>query len=87
MFDDNPKDLTAWLAEAERRSRIRTNFDQGEARKKLATWIRQDSRFGEFDASKLAERVVDCIGHGATLDLDDPVLKGRERRPLDRRTG
>ena len=87
MFDDNHKDMTAWLAEAERQARIKSNFSETDAQKKLTAWIKQDSRFSEFDATKLAERVVDCIGHGAVLDLSDPVLKGGERRPLDRRYG
>jgi len=53
----------------------------------MRKWIRNDNRFDAFEASKLADRVNECIQSGATLDLDDPVLKGRERRPLDKRYG
>ena len=87
MFDDNSKDLTATLAEMHRVARIKSNFSETDAKEKMRKWIKQDSRFGEFDAAKLADRVNECIQSGATLDLDDPVLKGGEKRPLDRRYG
>ena len=86
MFDDSARDMTAWLAEAERQARIKSNFSQSDAGKKLSRWIEQDSRFDEYDSARLAERVVDCIGHGAVLDLSDPYLtKGGQRRPGDKR--
>jgi hypothetical protein len=86
MFDRDPNSLAATLSEMEHRSRIKSNFDQGEAKRKLAEYVGQDRRFDSFDLSRLIERVADCRSNGATLDLDDPFLqRGGERRPLDQR--
>ena len=87
MFDKDPRDLTATLAEMEYRSRVTTNFTQSEAREKMTQWLSQDRRFDDFDKDKLVQRVQECRQAGAVLDLDDPVLKGQERRPLDKRYG
>ena len=87
MFERDQKDLVVTLGEMDRQSRIRTNFDQPAAREKMAGWLSQDRRFDEFDKDKLARRVQECRQSGAVLDLDDPVLKGGEPRPLDRRYG
>ena len=64
MFDDNSKDLTATLAEMHRVARIKSNFSETDAKEKMRKWIKQDSRFDEFDAAKLADRVNECIQSG-----------------------
>jgi hypothetical protein len=82
MFERDPKDMTLALSQMERLSRDRTNFDQVAAREKLRGFIEQDRRFDEFDHDRLAARVLECRQCGATLDLDDPQLKGLDPRPL-----
>lgn len=84
MFDCDPVDLTRTLAEMERHSRLRTNFDQPAARDLMAQWLKQDRRFDGYDADRLVKRVADCRASGAVLDLTDPVLRGQPRRPLDK---
>ena len=82
MFGDEPKDLYATLSQMERLSRERTNFDQMAAREKFKEFLERDRRFDDFDKDRLVARVQECRSCGATLDLDDPRLKGGEARPL-----
>jgi hypothetical protein len=85
MFDAKPSDMTATLSIMEKWARERTNFNQIEAKQKMVEYISADRRFDGYDAAKLAERVNDCRGRGARLDLDSPELKkGGAKRPLDR---
>ena len=86
MFENDPKNLAATLSEMERQSRLVTNFDQPAAQQKMAIWLGQDRRFDAFNKDMLVRRVQECRQSGATLDLDDPRLKGRPARPLDKRT-
>jgi hypothetical protein len=85
MFGDSEKDLCATLSEMHRRARDRCNYNQVEAEQKLAEWIQQDRRLDAYDAARLAQRVNTCLQSGAVLELDAPeLLKGGQRRPLDR---
>jgi hypothetical protein len=84
MFGNTPKDLCATLSEMETVARQRSNFNQIEARNVMSSWIRNDQRFAAFDSDALAKRVVECKSCGASLDLDDPRLRGGEARPLER---
>jgi hypothetical protein len=87
MFELDEKDLSVTLREMERESRIRSNFDQGAARQKMAQWLSQDRRFDGFDKNRLVERVTECRQSGGVLDLTDPTLRGGPPRVGDRRTG
>jgi hypothetical protein len=86
MFERDPKDMALTLSEMERRSRERCNFNQAEARTKMAEWISQDARFSDLDPSRVAERVARCRSNGAVFDITDPHLrKGGQPRPPERR--
>lgn len=86
MFRNDPRDLTATLAEMEYRARQLTNFNQTEAKQKMQEWIANDRRFDGYDHQRLVERVQLSKSNGAALELDDPQLKkGGQPRPLDRR--
>jgi hypothetical protein len=84
MFGDDERDRVAALAEMERLSRTRTNFDQVAAREVFKQYLGQDRRFDEYNKDALVRRVQECKAQGAVLDLTDPVLRGRAPRPLDR---
>jgi hypothetical protein len=85
MFTTHPNDLTKTLAEMERVSRDRCNYNQVEAKAKFKEFLALDRRFDQFDKNALVERVTHCRTSGAHLDLIDPQLKGLPPRPLDRR--
>ena len=87
MYGDDERDKIAALAEMERLSRVRTNFDQVAARETFKSYLNADRRFDEFDKDALVSRVQECRSCGAILDLDDPRLRGQPARPLDRRYG
>lgn len=84
MFDRNEKDMKKTLGEMAQLSRQRSNFDQGAAKEKFKEFLRQDRRFDGYNVDALVTRVDQCLSAGAQLDLTDPVLRGGERRPLDR---
>jgi hypothetical protein len=85
MFDRNPRDLCNTLSQMHRQARTVSNFNSVEAERKLAEWIQQDRRLDNYDAARLAQRVNTCLQSRAVLELDAPeLLKGGERRPLDR---
>ena len=84
MFDRDERDLVRTLNEMERTARERSHFDQIEARQRLRSYVQADRRFNSYDADALVSRVLECRQCAAVLDLDDPVLRGGERRPLDR---
>ena len=81
MFGDDERDRVAALAEMERLSRVRTNFDQPAAREVFKQYLNSDRRFDLFDKDALVRRVQECKAQGAVLDLTDPVLRGLEPRP------
>jgi hypothetical protein len=85
MFGDDERDRVATLAEMERLSRVRSNFDTVAARETFKSYLSADRRFDEFNKDRLVARVQECKQCGATLDLTDPQLRGLEPRPLDRR--
>ena len=85
MFGDTERDKVSTLAEMERLSGVRTNFDQVAAREVFKQYLDADRRFDGYDKDRLVARVQECKACGATLDLDDPVLKGQEPRPLSHR--
>jgi hypothetical protein len=82
MFGRSNADLARWLAAAERHCIERSRFNQAEALQQLAATIGNDRRFDDYDATKLARRVVDSRQHGRVLDLTDPELQENgEPRP------
>jgi hypothetical protein len=83
MFGEDERDRVAALAEMERLSRVRSNFDTVAARETFKSYLNADRRFDGYNKDALVARVQECK-QGATLDLTDPVLKGQGRRPLDR---
>ncbi len=85
MFGTDPKDLARTLGEMENTARVRSNFNQIEAKEKFREFLANDKRFGGFDTDRLINRVSECRSIGAVLDLDDPYLqKNGEKRPLSR---
>jgi hypothetical protein len=85
VFTNDKNDLTRTLGEMEYLARQKTNFNQVEAKQKMAEWLAQDRRFDSYDAGRLIDRVHQAKFRGAHLDLDDPQLKrGGQPRPLDR---
>jgi hypothetical protein len=84
MFENDPRDLARTLTEMEKLSRERTNFNSVEAKEKFKEFLQRDRRFDGFDQDQLVARVQECRSCGAVLDLDDPRLRGREARPLER---
>ena len=85
MYDRDQRSLVTTLNQMADLAVQKTNFNQTEAKQKMAEWLQHDRRFDSYDPARLIERVQDCKYRGATLDLDDPQLKrGGEPRPLDR---
>ena len=82
MFGNDPRDLARTLSEMEKYAREKSHFDQIEAKGKFREYLAQDSRFSAFDYDRLIERVMEARSCGRTLDLDDPFLRGKEKRPL-----
>ena len=80
MYDDNDRDIAATLSDMQRRALERCKFNQLEAKERMKTWLKQDTRFSKFNPDALVERVNTCKGNGAVLDLSDPVLKGGQPR-------
>jgi hypothetical protein len=83
MFSDDPRDLAKTLGEMEREARVRSNFNQPDAKETMKRWLSSDRRFDTFDADRLIERTLEARSCGRTLDLDDPFLqRGGNKRPL-----
>jgi hypothetical protein len=80
MFDPEEKDLAQTLSQMERQARERSNFNQLEAKERMARWVANDRRFDGYDAEKLVERVQYCKSNGAALNLDSPELKRGQSR-------
>jgi hypothetical protein len=86
MFGNDPRDLARTLSEMETQARQSSNYNQVEAKQKLAEWLAHDRRFDAYDTNRLIERVQLHKYNGAVLELDDPQLfKGGQPRPGDRR--
>lgn len=84
MFDNDMRGKLQTLAQMERLSRERTNFNQPAALEKFKGYLRSDRRFDEYDPDALVKYVQHSLNCGAVIDLDDPRLKGQEARPLER---
>jgi hypothetical protein len=82
MFSDDPRDLARTLGEMEKEARVSSNFNQLDAKEKMREFLSHDRRFAEFDHGRLIERVMESRSCGRTLDLDDPFLRGGQKRPL-----
>ena len=78
-------DVPATLTNMHKTAVERCNFDQNEAKQKMREYLAYDGRFRDYDHEALINRVQECRSNGAILDLDDPVLKGQEPRPLSYR--
>ncbi len=82
---NNAKELARTLAEIHGEARRATNFNQIEARQKMAEWIAMDRRFDNYEPSRLLDRVEANRSNGAAWDLDDPWLqRGGQKLPLSR---
>jgi hypothetical protein len=57
MFGKDQRDLAATLSQMESLARQKTNFNQIEAKAKMAEWLAHDRRFDAYDAQRLIERV------------------------------
>jgi hypothetical protein len=84
MFGSDERDLTATLTQMHRIAIERSRWDQVAAKEVFKQYLSADRRFDEFDKDALVARVQECRSNGAVLDLEDPRLKGREARPLER---
>jgi hypothetical protein len=85
MFGKAERDLTRTLSEMEYEARTKCNYNQTEARQRMAQWLADDRRFDNYDHARLIERVHLNKSNGAVLELDDPqLLKGGAPRPGDR---
>jgi len=82
MFGTTPYDLASTLSQMEKTARERSHFGQIAAKQLFKEYLAQDSRFSEFHPEALNNRVMEARSNGRTLDLDDPVLRGNEKRPL-----
>jgi hypothetical protein len=85
MYGTDPKDLAATLTGMHKTAIERCNFDQVQAKQQFREYLAYDGRFRDYDHEALISRVAECRSNGAILDLDDPVLKGQEPRPLSHR--
>jgi hypothetical protein len=85
MYGTDERDLAATLTQMHKTAIERARWDQNEAREKFREYLAHDGRFRDYDHRALIDRVMECRSNGAVLDLDDPRLKGREARPLERR--
>jgi hypothetical protein len=85
MYGTDPKDPAATLTGMHKTAIERSHWDQNEAKQKFREFLAYDGRFRDYDHEALINRVQECRSNGAILDLDDPVLKGQEPRPLSHR--
>ncbi len=85
MFGNDPREMARTLAEMHGESLRATNFNQIEARQRMAEWIALDRRFDGYEPSRLLDRVEANRSNGAAWALDDPYLqRGGQKRPLSR---
>jgi hypothetical protein len=84
MFGSDDRDRLEALSAMARVSVDRFFGNKLEAAQKMREWLTYDRRFEGYDLDKLVDRTMLCRSNGAHLDLDDPQLRGFERRPLDR---
>ena len=86
MFGKDERDLAVTLTRMADLARERCNFNQNEAKTRMAEWLQHDRRFDGYDPARLVERVNQSRYNGAVLDLTDPQLqRGGQPRPGDRR--
>jgi hypothetical protein len=85
MYGTDERDLAATLTNMHRTAIERARWDQKQAKEIMRAYLQTDRRFDQYDAGRLIERIQQCRSNGAVLNLDDPVLKGLEPRPLDGR--
>ena len=82
MYGNDERDLCATLSQMHRIAIERAHWNQNEAKEILKGYVQSDRRFDPFDADRLIERVQEARSNGRTMDLDDPFLRGKEKRPL-----
>jgi hypothetical protein len=58
------------------------NFSRDNAKKSFVQYASADRRLDVYHKERLADRVKDCWYSGGRLDLDDPFLKGGQKRTL-----
>ncbi len=84
MHSNDDRDKLATLASMAHVALDRSLANQIEAKQRFKEWLSYDKRFDGSDKNALVDRVMLCRSNGAKLELDDPTLRGREKRPLDR---
>lgn len=82
MFDRNERDMCATLSAMHTEAIQKARWHQEDAQRLMTDWIRNDKRFEGYDPQAVAERVRACKSNGATMDLDDPTLRGQATRPV-----
>ena len=82
VFSNDPRDMARSLSEMHRIARDNCLGNQVEARGVVRQFIQQDRRFDAYDADRLASRVEEARSNGRSLELDDPWLRGGQKRPL-----
>lgn len=83
MFGNDPKELAQILGLMENEARVRSNFNQIEAKEKFKEFLSHDGRFTGYDHGRLIDRVMEARSCGRTLELSDPYLqKNGQKRPL-----
>ena len=60
VYGKDERDLAVTLTRMSDLARERSNFNQNEAREKMAEWLKSDRRFDSFDPARLIERVQDA---------------------------
>jgi hypothetical protein len=80
-FDPSQRGMARSLSEMHRAAYNKNNGHQGEATREMEKWVQFDRRFDGFDVRRLVAKVNECRSNGATLDFDDPWLRGGAKRP------
>jgi hypothetical protein len=71
VYSNSSKDIEATLRSMEHSARVRSNFNQSEAKRLLVETIKLDRRFDGLNPVELARRVQQSRQDGSVLDLQD----------------
>ena len=84
MFEDDPKSMRETPREMARSAHNAALGKGIDPTSTLEQYISRDPRFADFASDRLAAETMDAVrnGRSQSLDLDDPVLKGGQPRPL-----
>ena len=82
MHSADDRDRLATLGSMARLAVDRCFGNKVEAKEQIKEWISYDRRFEGYDRDRLADQVMLNRSNGAAIDLDDPYLRGGQKRPL-----